>query len=231
MSASRNTPLFPHPRLWLFLAALMLAQIIGGCALQPPADDRQQRVAKARMATLQKYSALAASQQAEGDLAAALESWRIAQAVAPNEQTVVQHISTVKAEIHARVSEFRQSATRAAEQGNTGEAVTLLLRALALRPADSELRRSLSARYRTMAMAQIASTAQAASTPVAANPVAKAMATLARSASDANSAFEQGLAELDSDPDSARAHFSRALELDPTHLGARAYLDALAGSQ
>jgi hypothetical protein len=199
---------------------------LSGCATLDGYHAEQGLVA-AREHVQRTYLEAARDQRASGDLAAALESLKIVDAVNPQSEGLQEQITSLQAEIDDRVSDLKTTADVEIKQGNRGQGLRSLLQALALRPGDQELRRTIAANYSVIAVLGIADNPTPFSAPTEADEVAYAMSVLAKSATDAHALFEEGLKLIDTHPANARDLFARVLELDPTHLGARAYLDVL----
>ncbi len=207
-----------------------MTAVFTGCATAPPpAPAADAGLLQTRLAVQQKYSQEAADLRAAGRLYQALQSLRVLDAVSPDLPGLRARMDAVQLEIEARVLELTDGARWAFEHGSTDQGMALLLRALSLRPSDEGLRRQISDRYRRIAESRIAGkpTEQLARQPVEV-PTDEVTA-YNQTTTDANGVFEQGLALYDSDPERARELFRQALEIDPTHIGARAYLDTMVG--
>jgi tetratricopeptide (TPR) repeat protein len=158
----------------------------------------------------------------EGRLADALDHWRIALALEPESVSARQRESALQNLIIARVATLTSEADAAEAARNDQSAVHLLLQALELEPDNQILMQRVISLQRKAARNRVARDPRRADLSPTGDRVAYDSVTTA--AREAEEKYQAGVAAFKEDKAKARHLFREAVRLDPTHLGARAYL-------
>lgn len=175
--------------------------------------------------TFSRHVSSANTLEKQDQLAAALDKWRIALAIYPESVEASQRARTLEDQISVRVSELTSEADTAASRGDLKASSRLLLSALSLQPDNQALFQRIAVIKRREAREKVATIPiqTDASFYVESDFLEEASET----SSQVESKFKSGVDMFDSDKIQAEKLFLEVLELDPTHLQARAYLQIL----
>lgn len=165
-----------------------------------------------------------------GEGHAALQQWLIVDALDSNHPTARAQISALQLTLKQRSAQLMAQGQDARRRGRSRTARKLFLQALAADPDNDELRQLL---VDTESSKQLAALerrrAKAASKSRLRDEQAlqTVAAPLSPRARKAETLYQNAIDALEDDPARARGLLEQVLQLVPTHLGARAYLDSL----
>ena len=162
----------------------------------------------------------------QGRLGDALDHWRIATAIYPDSIDANERARSLEDRITVRVSELIAEADKEASKGRFRTSGQLLFSALSLQPDNEQLIKRVSAIKQSAALEKVPATPSL--TQPGFNDDRQTPQTPFAASEEAETKFQLGVELFGSDKARAKQLFLEALELNPTHLRARAYLQILA---
>ena len=172
-----------------------------------------------------EHVANAKEMEQQDKLADALDQWRIAAAINAESTEAIQRAQALEEEIVARVSDFIAQADDAASKGNVRASEQLLLSALSLQPDNRSLFQRVAKEKRRVAQARIP--ARPSQEDDGRHEESESLEGPTLVNLSAESKFQAGVELIGTDRARSEQLFLDALELDSTHLGAKAYLQIL----
>lgn len=209
------------PRIWPAFALLAVLQGCSSLAGPSVAQQLSTRIASAEAA--------AASQEQRGDLYAAMQQWLLVDALRAGDASARTRANALQQQLQARSQQLAKDAAVARRRGQHTKARKLLLAAIAAQPADLALRATLVEQEQVRQLQRLARSKKrlAGASRDDAQALSAAAVPLSARERKAESTYEKAITALDTDLEAARVLFEQVLEIVPTHLGARAYLESL----